>query len=266
MYHNEFEVNMQYPSIFDLVKGDVNGDGIPDKIYLTGIKNPDSPFVLNITLVIQDGRTEFQTSVPLEENAGYNPTLYLEDFTGNGIDDILISIASGGSGGIMFYYIFSFIHNIARMMFDFNVYNEQYKYSVTYKNNYKVQVISKYKCEEDSSHLPISARNNCTNGGNNAEYIIDISNRDSDYLNEIYDELGILKNPIEGFVDPLSGLYPIDFDSNKVYGLLAFQKISGRYHADSLGFVQNVLKWDKNKFVLENQFVAIMGTNVNDVK
>jgi hypothetical protein len=80
----------------------------------------------------------------------------------------------------------------------------------------------------------------------------------TDYLNEIYHENGILKNPIEGFVDPLGGLYPIDFNSDKVYSLLAIQKISGRYHADSLGFIQNVLKWKENKFVLDNQLVGIM--------
>jgi hypothetical protein len=59
-------------------------------------------------------------------------------------------------------------------------------------------------------------------------------------------------------VDPLGGLYPVDFDADKVYSLLAVQKISGRYHADSLGFVQNVLKWSKNRFILESQMVGIM--------
>lgn len=238
MNQNDSEMLLQRPIIFDVVVGDVTGDGIPDKIYLTGIKTPNSPFVLDITLVIQDGRTGLHTRIQLEENAGYNPTLYLEDFTGNGVKNILISIASGGSGGIMFYYIYSFVQNVVQLLFDFNVYNEQYHYSVNYEDYYKVKVISKY---------------------NNAEYIIDISNRGTEYLSEIYNDDGILKNPIEGFVDPLGGLYPFDNDSDKIYSLLAIQKISGRYHADSLGFVQNVLKWDKNRFVLENQFVGTLG-------
>lgn len=105
-----------------------------------------------------------------------------------------------------------------------------------YKNNYRVEVISKK---------------------NNQKYIIDISNRDADYLNEIYDENGKLKNPIDGFVNPLSGLYPVDFDSNKVYELLAYQKVAGRYNADSLGYVLNTLRWRTNMFVMDNQNVAI---------
>ncbi|MBZ9687839.1 VCBS repeat-containing protein [Clostridium estertheticum] len=240
MYNCYFRDNMIYPGIVSYARGDVNGDRIPDNVYLTGRKTPDSPFTQNITLVIQDGMTGGFTSVPLSENAGYNPTLFLGDFTGDGVNDILIGIATGGSGGIMYYYIYSFLKNTVQLLFDFNLYNEQYNYEVTYKDNYKVYVISKE---------------------NNKKYIIDISYKEADYLNEIYDKNGKLKNPITGFVNPISGLYPVDFDSNGVYELLAYQKIAGRYNADSIGYVLNTLKWKDNMFVLENQNVAIFGTD-----
>ena len=241
MYNCYLRANMAYPSVVYYVIGDVNGDGIPDNVYLTGIKTADSPFTQNITLVIQDGMSGGFTSMPLSDNAGYNPTLFLGDFTGDGVAEILISINSGGSGGIMYHYIYSFINNTVRLLFDFNVYNDKYNYDITYKDNYKVEVISK---------------------ANNQKYIIDISNRGADYLNEIYYEDGKLKNPINGFVNPLSGLYPVDFDSNGVYELLAYQKIAGRYNADSLGYVLNTLKWKDNMFVLDNQNVAIFGSEV----
>jgi hypothetical protein len=223
-------------SIVSLVQGDVNGDGIPDNVYLTGIETSDSPFTQNITLVIQDGRTCRFTNVPLSDNSGYNPRLFLGEFTGDGIDDIFISIDSGGSGAIMYHYIYSFINNQPRLLFNFNSYNEEYNYEVTYKDNYRVEVSSRK---------------------NDRNYIIDISTRDDEYLNEIYYENGKLKSPISGFVNPLSGLYPVDFDSNNVYELLAYQKIAGRYNADSLGYVLNTLKWKDNKFILDNQYVAI---------
>lgn len=239
MYNSYLRANMIYTSIVSHAMGDVNGDGIPDNVYLTGTKTQDSPYTQNITLVIKDGMTGCFTNIPLRENAGYDPTLFLEDFTGDGVDDILISIATGGSGGIMDYYIYSFVYNTVRLLFDFDLFNEQYQYDVTYKDNYKVEVISKE---------------------NNKKYIIDISYKEADYLNEIYDENGKLKNPINGFVNPISGLYPVDFDSNKVYELLAYQKIAGRYNADSLGYVLNTLKWKENMFVLDNQYVAIFGS------
>jgi hypothetical protein len=226
------------PSVVSFAKGDVTGDKVPDNVYLTGTKTPDSPFIQNITLVVQDGRTGAYKSVDLSENAGYNPMLFLGDFTGNGVDDILIRIDSGGSGAFTYDYVYSFLNNNPQLIFDFNAYNEQFQYDVNFQNNYKVKVVSKI---------------------NNLTYLIDISLRDPEYLSEIYDANGKLKSPIEGFVNPLSGLYPIDFDSNEVYELLAYQKIAGRYNADALGYVLNTLAWNNARFVLQNQNVAIGG-------
>ena len=236
MFNYYFRDGMPHPKVVSFVQGDVTGDGISDSVYLTGIKTPDSPFTQNITLLIQDGLTGRYTRIPLSENAGYNPRLFLGEFRGDGTLDILISIDSGGSGGIMFHYIYSFLNNIPQLMFDFNLYNQEYNYDVTYKDNYKVEVISRK---------------------NDQKYVIDISNRGDEYLNEIYDENGKLKSPISGFVNPLSGLYPVDFDSNNVYDLLAYQKIAGRYNADSLGYVQNILLWKGDRFILGTQYIAI---------
>lgn len=223
-------------SIVAFAQGDVNGDKFIDKVYLTAQKTPDIEFLQNITLVIQDGRTGRYTRIPLKNNAGYNPTLFLGDFNGDKIDDILIRIDSGGSGAFTFDYVVSFTQNIARLLFDSDVYNATFDYDVIYKDNYKVEVTSKK---------------------NNAKYIIDISLRDPEYLNEIYDKDGKLKAPISGFVNPLSALYPVDVDSDGVYELFAFQKIAGRYNADALGYVQNIMKWNKTSFDLFLQYVAI---------
>lgn len=236
MYNSYFRDNITVQSVVSFAQGDVNGDGIPDNVYLTSIKTSDSPFTQNITLLIQDGSTGRFTNIPLSDNSGYNPRLFLGDFTGDGIDDVFISIDSGGSGAIMYHYIYSFINNKPQLLFDFNSYNEEYNYDVTYMDNYRVEVVSRK---------------------NDRNYIIDISARDDEYLHEIYYENGKLKNPISGFLNPLSALYPVDFDSNNVYELLAYQKIAGRYNADSLGYVLNTLKWKDNMFILDNQYVAI---------
>lgn len=238
LYNPYYYLYQNNPIIVSSALGDVNGDGILDNVYLTGVKTIGNPFIQKITLNIQDGKTGFVNSIPLKSDAGYDPTLFLGDFTGDGIKDILISIASGGSGGIMYYYIYSDVRNIPKLLFDYNVFNEAYQYKVIYKDYYKVEVIN---LTED------------------IKYVIDISYKDQDYLNEIYDTEDRLKAPIEGFVNPLSGIYPIDFDSNGVYELLAYQRISGRFAADALGYVQTILKWNTRKFTLSNQYVAIFG-------
>ncbi|WP_449540405.1 VCBS repeat-containing protein [Ferdinandcohnia sp. Marseille-Q9671] len=239
MYSYYARQNMIQPHVVSFARGDVTGDRIPDNVYLTGIMTPDSPFIQKITLHVQDGKSGELFMIPLGENAGYNPTVFLGDFTGNGVDDIFVSINSGGSGGMMYHYLYSFLNHTSQLLFDFTVYNDMYQYEVTYQDEYKVEVISKI---------------------NNKKYMIDISTKDIEYLHEIYDKNGKLKSPITGFVNPLSGLYPVDFDLDNKYELLAYQKIAGRYNADTLGFVLNTLDRSDNRFVLQNQYVAILGS------
>ena len=239
---NPYRVNQ--PVVVSRAYGDVNGDSIPDSVFLTAVKaeDPSSPFLREITLHIQDGATKKGYVIRLDDkgNAGYNPTLFLGDFTGNGVQDILITIDSGGSGAFTFDYIYSFVNNQERKLFDYNQYNEQNQYTVTYLDQYKVKVVSL---------------------ATGLTYLIDISNRDSEYLSQIYHADGTLKQPIQGWADGVSGFYPVDIDRNGVYEVRAYQQLSGLYHADSLGYMVNTLRWDGQKFAILQQWLGIFGTN-----
>lgn len=232
------------PVVVSNAFGDVNGDGTPDHVYLTAVKaeDPSSPYVTQITLNIQDRVTMRSVAIPMDHNgnAGYNPTLFLGDFTGDDVQDILITIDSGGSGAFTFDYIYSFVHNQAQKLFDFNQYNEQNQYTVTYLDQYRVKVVS-----------PATGQT----------YLIDISNRGHDYLSQIYNADGTLKKPIQGWADGISGFYPVDIDRNGVYEARAYQQLSGLYHADSLGYMVNTLQWDGRKFGILQQWLGIFGTN-----
>lgn len=214
--------NIMY--IVDFKRSDVNGDKIKDNIYLLA-KN--RPYFNNITLVIQNGVNNMCTWIPLKKNAGYSPKLYLQDYTGNGTDDILVSIETGGTGGYIHYYVYSYYNNKPKKIFDFEEFNNRYKYDVIYKDNYKVEVI---------------------NLSTNIRYLIDISIEDPIHLKKIYDENGKLKNPIRGDVHDLSGLDPISVDGDEIYELIASQRISGKYLSDTLGYVQTILKWNGTQF------------------
>lgn len=229
--------------ILDFKQGDVTGDGIIDNVFLMGNKPNDSqsPFVEDINLVVLDGATGRYTRVALKEGSGYNPTLFLGDFTGDRVDDIVVYIDSGGSGAMLYSYIYSFLNNKPRLMFDFDKFNEYYTYDVIYRDNYKVDVISKRT---------------------NSMYTIDIKYKGAEYLSEIYDANGKLKEEIIGFVNPISGLYPIDFERDGIYELEAVQKIAGRYNADAIGYVQTSLKWDGKSFNPIGQTVSIFGKEI----
>jgi hypothetical protein len=226
------------PSIVTVKRGDIDGDGIKDNVYLSAYKTPDSPFWKDITLVVQNGRTHHYDHIYFKNNSGYNPTLFLGDLTGNKGEDILVVIDTGGSGGTVYAYIFSYINGQIRQIFDSDAFNDSYKYDVTYENQYKAKVISYHLREK---------------------YILDLTYKGKEYLSEIYNPQGILKAPINGWVNPLSGLYPIDFNRDNRYELEVYQMIAGRYNADSLGYVQTVLKWNGQEFGPDRQTVATFG-------
>ncbi|QDQ00759.1 hypothetical protein FOH38_09930 [Lysinibacillus fusiformis] len=229
------------PQVIQTKFGDINGDGLFETVFLMGTKAPDSPLWRNLTLTIFYGQTRQFEQIMLKENLGYNPTIFLGDFTGNHIEDILVVSDTGGSGGIINGEIFSSINGKVRSIFDTESFNNKLKYTVNYENNYKASVRSMNPQKR---------------------YILDLQYKGQDYLAEIYNKDGTLKQPIEGWVDPISGLYPIDFDRDGTYEILAFQAIAGRYHADGLGYIENVLKWNGREFVVERQTAAIYGEDL----
>ncbi|MGO4182509.1 VCBS repeat-containing protein [Paenibacillus sp. TAF43_2] len=247
--HSSFHTHRYQPDrlatdeyLLDMKQGDVTGDGIPDQIYLFGHK-PDGPsgiFADHITLVIQDGYSQQRTVVPLQNNAGYNAVLLLGDFDKNEISDILISIDSGGSGGYGIFYIYSFAHHALHMLFDSDSYNQQYKFRVQYEDMYKVSV--------SSAQLDLL-------------FIIDISSKGAAYLATYYNENGMLKQPLQGEVLAIAALNPIITAENRAsFDLQALQRIIGPTNADTLGYVENLLTWNGNRFDSSRLNIAIIGT------
>lgn len=220
--------------------GDVNGDGIIDKIYLYG-NVPEGPgvFADNINLVIQDGRTHRETTVQFQSNAGYNARLFLGDFDKDRIPDILVSIDSGGSGGYGYFYMYSFKNNNLREMFNVEKYNANNTFNVTYEDFYKVRV--------DSPRLQVP-------------FIIDISHKGKDYLSQYYFENGKLKKPTRGEVLALGALVPIVRNEKTTgFDLLAYQRIIGTFNADTLGYIVNQLTWKDSQFVSSRLSLSITG-------
>ncbi|MFJ7933270.1 VCBS repeat-containing protein [Sporosarcina sp. NPDC096371] len=224
-------------TLLDWRTGDVNGDGVADTVYLYGqVDGSPGIFADHIILVIQDGRTFKSTTVQFKNNAGYNARLFLGDFNKDSILDIMVSIDTGGSGGYGIFYIYSFKDNRLHQLFDVDDYNDKHIFQAHYEDFYKVRV--------ESSQL-------------NASFIIDISNKDPDYLSQYYDKQGLLKQPVQGGVLALGALYPIvTTNKNNYYDLLASQRIIGTVNADTLGVVENLLTWEDGRFISNRLSVA----------
>ncbi|MBO1909876.1 VCBS repeat-containing protein [Sporosarcina sp. 6E9] len=229
-------------TLLDWKIADVTGDGILDNVYLYG--NVDAQLgnlADNITLFIQDGRSNKKTTIPLESTAGYNARLFLGDFNKDNIADIMISADTGGSGGYGIFYIYSYRNNILKELFDVDKYNAKYLFNVNYEDYYKVNV--------ENRQL-------------NKLFKIDISNKGADYLSQFYDEEGKLKEPFLGGALGISALNPI-ITNNKSYNydILAFQRIIGTVNGDTLGYIENLLTWNGNQFV--SKWLSLLTSSEN---
>lgn len=219
--------------------GDITGDGIYDKIVLIGnyIDEDKSTAFENLQLLITDGNSKKIYSVPISNIVGYTPTLYLFPFRDPKISDIFISIPSGGSGGFNYNYIFGYKDNKFVKLFDNKQFEKMFNYKVEYIDEYQVQIINE-KLQK--------------------KFLIDITYKDQEYLDDIYHDDGNLKKAIFGNVLGLNQVFPIDVDNNGVFELLTMQRVVGLYNADLLGYLETVLAWKDNKFDIfhENQYLA----------
>jgi hypothetical protein len=253
MNGNERKISTRYPNVtrtirfpaeaptdkvIDEATGDVTGDQRLDQVILTGRKTEGSPYIEGISLSIKEGGTSKVWRIRLPEPSGYNPRISLADFTGSGYKDVLVQIDSGGSGAFTYDDIYHFEKGEFRPIFNSEHFNEQWTYTVDFMPDYKLRV---------------------TSSANNQTYTIDISGRDQTYLNQIYRSDGTLIKPVQGFVDPISGLYPVDTDRDGKYSLMTFQGVSGLYHADRYGYMVSILSWNGNGWTLQDQWFAING-------
>lgn len=221
----------------------MSGDGISDKVYLYGSKMVNSSFVDNISIVIEDGYTGITSAITPEFDAGYDPGLFLGDFTADGVDDIKLSIASGGSGGYGYFYIYTNIHNTPKKIFNFNQYNAQYQYKVDYIDLYRVAV---YNINHDKL------------------FVLDLSYKGYEYVSQYYDDYGRLIMPMQGEVLALNSILPfIQKEEVNAFELLAYQRIIGPINSDTLGYIENVLSWDGEEFVSTRMSVMIPGLLLN---
>jgi hypothetical protein len=208
----------------DRKTGDVNGDGAIDNVYLTGSKEADGIIINNIKIDIKNGKIY---NIALKTDKGYNPRLFLGDFSKNNVKDILVSIESGSTGLEGYFYIYSFMDNISKKLFDFEEFNNKYQYDVTYKDNYILNIKSEFSTRE---------------------FNINVGNIVSERA--LYDSNGKLIKPLKGRVSKIIELRPIS--NNNGYDIETVQRVIGYYEGDILGMIMTSLSFNGSGFVETN--------------
>jgi hypothetical protein len=231
----------EHMHILDFKKGDVNGDGFPQNVYLIGKKSsPDDFFSDNIALLIQNLNTNTYMKIPLRNASGYNAELYLGHFTTLDKLDILVSIDTGGSGRYISSYLYTLEQKKPVLLFDSNTFDNNSIYDATFIDKFKVTIRSRQ---------------------DNSNFLIDVSTNSEIYIDAgIYDKNGTLLKSTEGGVLGLGALWPLQENYDDLTSLLALQRIIGINNADNLGAVHTYLKWDGKKFIADRVQVAILAS------
>lgn len=217
--------------ILDMQKSDVTGDGVADRIEIVGQKaQAEAIYAENIQLVIQDGRTGEKTIIDLPDLRGYEAKLFLGDFTGDQVRDILLSLSTGSSGGIVEHRIFTYTGKDFKTIFD-KTNNEGLHFIGQYLTGLKAEL----KNEETGRTIQL-----------------DVSrNRETYWLIQIYDRQNRLLKKVTPYALPFSKAEPVQSEKDGVYELKGYQRVSGAFSADELGQVQSWWKYENNHWVVK---------------
>ncbi|MGD8192123.1 hypothetical protein ACQCN2_19305 [Brevibacillus ginsengisoli] len=109
---------------------DVNGDSVQDKVILVGTKEMIDgtldAYASDLSVVVQDGKTHGYvkydwvykgTDGKMYGEIGREPNLIIGDYTGDKVDDIIVTAPQGGNGGYVDHLILAWEENKLKAIF-----------------------------------------------------------------------------------------------------------------------------------------------------
>ncbi|MGD8192184.1 hypothetical protein ACQCN2_19615 [Brevibacillus ginsengisoli] len=203
---------------------DVTGDGTPDIVSLVGKKlREDSPYYDQLYITVANPKDQKYITIPLQ--GGYNPKMKFCDFNKDKVQDIYVSVETGGSGGFTNTYLYTVKNNQST---ELPVPNPL-QVTGAYQDNYQVKFT-------------------IVNTGR--EFVLSLEDRKKEY-----DQAGIYKNgklikPPTITVNPYSLLLPVDVNHDGTCELQGVQRITGISNADTIAYAVSIWRWTDNQWSL----------------
>lgn len=208
-----------------------------DRVLLFGNQTlADSPYydTLELQIITSDERSY---TFPLDQD-GYNPSLFIADFTDEATSQLLITSSSGGSGNYTHVILYRFENGGLEELFSSARFDATFSYSSYYLPYYKAQV---------SSY------------GANRLFNLNLSQLSPDQLSLIYNSSGQVITQDDPFVSTINAAFPIKLPGQTYYNLLLWQRIIGPSNADTLGIIQTLVTFVSTPFELIEQTLATTG-------
>lgn len=122
-------------------------------------------FLEDIQIIVKSGSDEL--IIEPQANIGYNPSIFVANFLNNGLEQVLYSVDSGGSGGYSYYELYSFKSGEGELIFNSSEFNPHIEASYYGDDQIKIDYqgkalyldASKSSCNVEDCSLYISEVN-----------------------------------------------------------------------------------------------------------
>lgn len=209
-------------ALLQSARGNVVEDDDPERVLLAGIHEAGlTAIVRKLQLIVQDGGDKADIVTPLAEGSaeGYQPEIMLRDFTGDGLADVFVRAATGGSGGIYNAVIYSYAGGIAAKVFDT---------AVNAPPVFRGSLIDGYKA---TLHVEVPA----------TDVELDLSDRRALYDElEVYNE-GVVAKPTELWGEAYGLIEPVDSTGDGTFELRVVQQVRATSNADRVAEITSIL-------------------------
>ena len=218
--------------IIDVAYGSITNKYSDDSVVLIGEFHDEKSNHANSLQLVINRENDLPITVNVPYN-GYNMQLFVGDFTGDKIDNIMIrgeyenpQIYKDGHDNLISYelgVIYKYESEKLIEIFNMKKYKNNNLACAKFKSNYRTSVSCGKK-----------------------KYLIDLSTRPKEYLNKIYDEDKRVKTNLKPTLDNPSEIFPIKEVFSDCYNLLIYQRIVGINNSDVIGTIETLINLNNN--------------------
>ncbi len=222
-------LTLQNQIIIKEVEVDLTGDKKVENVILSGSQKEGSPLYENIKITVSDNKTGLTLfSITPTTNFGYEPTIMLGDFTGDGLPELFYG-ASNASCDLGYYYLYSFIDKVSTL-YDYE--SDFCLYKAVFRDWYNLEIFNSVN-----------------------SYKIDISKKD--YLHSIYKE-GQLINSLNGEISKVSKVSPYYDADKEIYMLSVARRITGLYPLDVIGYLVENYSYEGSEASIKESCLVVI--------